>query len=631
MKVFSRTQKQELNSTLRKDKKHKRPLSTSKSHLEQEFGHRSTSSDNSSSLMSIFDSKANKNSDYTSESSENNNKKASNDGHVDLENYKQITRTNSVIMNDDFSNNSFYDVINSQVNKQPLIDEAESKENLDKNRKLKDEQVICDGFTIKDISDYLLKKQMNNCSGDFVECTDFLESMRKQKHITIGDIKKNVALNKIKHYMTEYYRLMEMQNVDSEYNPLKTIRDRELKLQLHNFGNKTEENQLTNTTRNFQKLMKNYQNVIPDPPLIPVLAFTERTNVSMIYQKFYKDTSEGGGPIRAGIDKSDNAHHHHSYYAYKLNHSTDKKAVTKYQYWKWFVGVNERYEDITIQKILHLKQEFMSIKDGEERKLSQSNKGNLNLLSVPNSESRNLSSGASELSLSDGDSFKEYADVNEGLSVPDGSEGKSITKNSTDSNFSKKGLSKVNKLIKNTIDSLESYEQSKLEKVLYYEALTRLLINRLDRFHYENDEQLTKLESFEIPSLEILELLKNDIVLDVPNCEKLTEISENNELSKMVLQMTHIQSEISTTLQLRLKKIGIDDFDADSSSNYSNVRHRKRLGHEEESLITNIGFWLIEWMIKIILISIKLSYGLYSLIFPSKNEKTSESSPALQS
>lgn len=629
MKVFSRFQKQDVDGSLRKEKKARKLLNISKSHSDTESGYRHVSSDSSSSMSSILESKVNRTSDYTSESSEANHKKSDSKGSMDLDNYTPITRVDSVIINDDFTDDSFYEIINNQVNKQNSLSEAAERETLDKNRKLKDQQVICEDFTIKDISDYLLNKQMHSFSDDFAECTDFLESMKKQKHITLGDIKKNAALNKIKHYMTEYYRLLEMQNVDSEYNPLKTIRDRELKLQLHNFGNKTAENQLTNTTRNFQKLMKNYQNVIQDPPLIPVLAFTHRTNMSMTYKKFNKDFADGSEYTNPELDKPEHEHHHHGHYAYKLNHNSDKKAADGYQYWKWFVGVNERYEDITIQKILHLKQEFMSIKDNEERKLSHPG-ANKKHLSIPNSETRNVSSEASDFSLSDDDSFKEYADVNEGLDIIVESDKARSDKKDSDFDVDNKGLSKVNKLIKTTIESLELYEQSKMEKLLYYEALTRLLINRLDRFQYENDEQLNKLDNFALPSLDPLESLKKDIVLDVPTCENLSRISENNELTNMVLEMTHIQSEISTTLQLRLKKIGMDDFDVDSSNNHNNVRHRRRMGKEKESLITNIGYWLIEWMIKIILVSIKFSYGLYSLVFPSKNEKTPESSPSLQ-
>lgn len=626
MKVFDRLQNRELDGFLRKGKKLKRSLSKSTGHSDTGSSKRITSSDTSSYFSSSYEQKDCGKFDITSEISVTDNKPFVNEEHVDYNNYNPITKTNSVIVNDDYSTNSFYDIIGSQIYGKMHANENGDHESPTKGRNINDEQVICDNFTIKDISTYLLNKQTRNFSDDFAECTDFIESMKNQQHITLCDIKKNAALNKIKHYMTEYYRLLEVQNLDSNYNPLKTIRDRELKLQLHSFDNKKDENLLSNTTKNFQKLMKNYQNVIQDPPLIPVLAFTKRSDANMAYRKFYDNLSDDDEASQANLERN-KKDHHSSYHAYRLNHGSNKKKANRYQYWKWFVGVNERYEDITIQKILHLKQEFMSTKNNDDKNTSK-NGDQTNFLNIPYNDSRNLSSEASESYFSDDDSYKEYADVNEGLNIPIVAENKNSSEEVNESECNKKGMSKIVNLINNTMNSLEVYEQSKLEKVIFFETLIRLLINSLDSFQYEKIKELKKLESFKVPSLNPLEDLRSEIVLDVSSCENLTKISENNELTKMVLKMTHIQSEISTTLQLRFKKISSSDFEADSSSSYT-IRH-KRKPREQESIVANIGFWLIEWMIKFILLSIKISYGLYSFFFTSKSRKTPESSETLK-
>lgn len=626
MKVFDKLQNRELDSFLRKGKKLKSSLSKSPGHSDTGSSRRDTSSDASSLFISSYEQKGTRKFDTTSDSTVSNNNPFDLEEHLDHDNYYSLTKTNSVAVDDSYNPNSFYDIIGNQIYHNMPENEDGDIESPTNGRNINDELVICENFTIKDISNYLLNKQTRNFSDDFAECTDFVESMKNQQHITLGDFKKKAALNKIKHYMTEYYRLLETQNIDSSYNPLKTIRDRELKLQLHSFDNKKDENLLSNTTKNFQKLMKNYQNVIQDPPLIPVLAFSKRSNANAAYKRFYDNLIEEEAlHSRPETSKKDNLNPYHTY---KLNHNTHKKKATSYQYWKWFVGVNERYEDINIQKILHLKQEFMSTKKDEEpsvsKKVDQSN-----LLNIPYNESRNVSSGASESYFSDDDSEKDYADVNEGLGVSMTIESRDNNEQNNHSEYNKKGMSKIVSLINNTINSLELYEQSKLEKVIFFETLIRVLINSLDTFQYEKNKELNKLEGFQAPSLKSLEDLKDEIVLEISNCENLAKISENNELTKMVLDMTHIQSEISTTLQLRYKKIVSSDFESDSNSSYNTIRRRKR-SKEQESAVTNIGFWLIEWMIKFILVSIKISYGLYSFIFPSKNKKTPESSGPLK-
>lgn len=627
MKVFDRLQNRELDSFLRKGKKLKTSLSRSPGHSDTGSSRRNTSSDASSFFSSSYEQKDSGRLDITSVKTVPNNSPVDTEEHMYCDNYYPLTKTSSVVVDDNYTPQSFYDIIGNQIYRNMPDNEDGGVESPTKGRNINDEQVICDNFTIKDMSTYLLNKQIRNFSDDFAECTDFVESMKNQQHITLGDFKKNAALNKIKHYMTEYYRLLETQSIDSNYNPLKTIRDRELKLQLHSFDNKKDENLLSNTTKNFQKLMKNYQNVIQDPPLIPVLAFSKRSDANATYKKFHYNLPEDEKALHSSSDTS-KKEHHNPYYAYKLNHSTHKKGATSYQYWKWFVGVNEKYEDMNIQKILHLKQEFMSTKTNDKQNVSE-NADQTHLLKTPYNESRNLSSEASESYFSDDDSEKVYADVNEGLGVPMKAGSKDTSEQTSGSVYNKKGVSKMVNLINNTINSLEIYEQSKLEKVIYFETLIRVLINNLDTFQYEKNKELKKLESFQVPSLKSLEDLKEEIVLDVCNCENLTRISENNELTKMVLDMTHIQSEISTTLQLRYKKIGSTDFEADSHSSYTTIRHKRR-PREQESTVANIGFWLIEWMIKFILVSIKISYGLYSFIFPSKNKKTPESSRPLK-
>lgn len=627
MKVFDRLQNRELDSFLRKGKKLKTSLSKSPGHSDTGSSRRNTSSDASLFFSSSYEQKDSGKLDITSDNTVSNDNPIDTEEHVDHDNLYFLTKTNSVVVDDNYSPHSFYDTIGNQIYKNMPDNEDGDIDSPTKGRNINDEQVVCDNFTIKDISSYLLNKQTRNFSDDFAECTDFVESMKNQQHLTLGDFKKNAALNKIKHYMTEYYRLLEAQNIDSNYNPLKTIRDRELKLQLHSFDDKKDENLLSNTTKNFQKLMKNYQNVIQDPPLIPVLAFSKRSNANAAYKKFHDNLSEDEEAVHSSSE-TNKKDHHNPYYAYKLNHSTHKKKANSYQYWKWFVGVNEKYEDINIQKILHLKQEFMSTKSNDEQNVSK-NADQTNLLKIPYNESRNLSSEASESYFSDDDSEKDYADVNEGLGVPMKAESKDNSEQTNGSEYNKKGMNKIVNLINNTINSLELYEQSKLEKVIYFETLIRVLINSLDTFQYEKNKELNKLECFQVPSLKSLEDLKDEIVLDLSNCENLTRISENNELTKMVLDMTHIQSEISTTLQLRYKKIGSTDFDTDSHSSYTTIRHKRR-SRDQKCCVANIGFWLIEWMIKFILVSIKISYGLYSFIFPSKNKKTPESSGPLK-
>ena len=134
MKVFSRFQKQDVDGSLRKEKKARKLLNISKTHSDTDSRDKHESSDSSFSMSSILESKVNRNSDYTSESSEANNKKSGSKGSMDLDNYLPITRVHSVIVNDDFSNDSFYEIINKQVNKQNSLKEAAEREILDKNR-----------------------------------------------------------------------------------------------------------------------------------------------------------------------------------------------------------------------------------------------------------------------------------------------------------------------------------------------------------------------------------------------------------------------------------------------------------------------------------------------------------------
>lgn len=568
--------------------------------------HNSTTSPSSKTNSSSLDSqKYNHNIMFSSSSntseSMNNNK------------YLLLTRSSSVVIHDDFAFESFYDIINQQLLAKEEEEKQEEEEDVAKYKEeAKEEQknILCDNFTVKDLSNWLLIKKQNKFKDDYITCKDEMHKLKECKKLTIEQINKQLQVAQIKHYMTEYYKLLEEQNANNVFNPLRTIRDRELKLQTHHLTNAESTNNLSDTTKNFKRLMRNYQNVIKDPPSIPVLAFTNRYDVRDSPSSGEKDknTNKGyyGNEGKHNDDKKNNDNHH---YHYRLNYGNNSKKPFKYQYWKWFVGVNERYEDITIQKIIHLKQDFAG-KPQESAFLAQIN-NRPDLIKDSRTTSADLSV-LEELAL----------ESDEDDNLDNNCELETESLNEAEN---KGSCNKFMQKIQDTVDWLEIREQGKLEKILYLEAILKILIQKSHKFQYENDKHYKKLSSFEIPSIDCLTKLIDETKIEIPTCEKLTKISEDNELTNMGIQLTSIQSEINTTLQLRLKKItmnddqaNVDDLDEKSSDG---TFKRSRHGNNE-SKITRVGFFIIELTIKLILITIKILYSIYSLFTFSKKESS---------
>ncbi|XBW34558.1 hypothetical protein QEN19_000121 [Hanseniaspora menglaensis] len=534
-------------------------------------------------------------------------------GHTELKNPSQnfnisltgdgisdITRKTSVVLKETYTYQSIYDILHSQI-----ITTEKQRNNLDDvnvtemRRKNNKNNLLSDDFNVKDLSVWLLNQKKNTIDEDYACCQNQLKSMQECKNLTFEQQIKQGHVNKIKQYMTEYYKLLNKQNESTHFNPLRVIRDRELKLETETVGANNELKKLKPTTKRFQKLMKNYQNVIRDPPTIPVLMFTKRyddeDNLSeIIGQRMYKSKNVALHP-----DKLNNKQPR-----YNDHLKNNKKTLNtpRYKYWKWFVGVNERYEDITIQKLIHLKrdlsgnsQDFSSIFSNN----SDFSKDDLNSTS----------------SILDDDLYIENA--SEHLEDVCSINGQLIN---SPLNV---GREKLKKKIQDTINVLLFQKQAQLERIIYYEAVMKILITNSQRFQYANEKHLLKITQFETPEMSRLYQLLEDTVIEVPSCRKLTEISQNNELRNMTTELTTIQTEINTTLQLRFKKISMNEDQLNGNEfKESGVdgKFKKKAHRKNESTVTFIGFYIIELMIKFILVSIRVVYSIYSFCCFAKKD-----------
>lgn len=526
--------------------------------------------------------------------------------------YHPLTKKSSVIIHDNYGFQSFYDIINQQLLEKEEEEKQEEEEDVEKYKEKAEEEqknILCDNFTVKDLSNWLLLKKKNKFKDDYISCKDEMHKLKECKKLTIEQINKQLQVAQIKHYMTEYYKLLEEQHTNNAFNPLRTIRDRELKLQTHHLSNAESTNNLSDTTRNFKKLMRNYQNVIKDPPSIPVLKFTNRYDLKDRFSNGENERNSNKGFYgNEGKNNDEKKNNDNRHYHYRLNYGNNSKKPFRYQYWKWFVGVNERYEDITIQKIIHLKQDFAG-KPQESAVLAQIN----NRTDLIN-DSRNTSADLSVL--------EELAlDSDEDDNLDNNSE---IETESLNDAENKGSCNKFEQKIQDTVDWLEIHEQGKLEKIVYLEAVLKILIQKAHKFQYENDKNYKRLSLFEIPSISCLTKLVDETKIEIPTCEKLTKISEDNELTNMGIQLTSIQSEINTTLQLRLKKITMNEDqangdDLDEKNSEGTFKRSRHSSHESQ--ITRIGYFIIELTIKLILITIKILYSFYSLCTFSKAKK----------
>ena len=552
--------------------------------------------------------------------------------------YPLLTRKNTVIIHDSYDYESFFDALSRQMIQEKEEEEQkheEKLENFKEQEKEEQKNLLCDNFTVKDLSNWLLLKKKTKFDNDYICSENSMNKLRDSKRMTVEQLNKQMHINKIKHYMTEYYKLLEEQNENNAFNPLRTIRDRELKLQTHHLN--VNDNKVSETTKNFQKLMRNYQNVIKDPPTIPVLTFTKRYDSRARYNSDEKEKSHSKGlyndnPSKKkthsknnmtddSIDTSKSKNHHHYYY--RLNYGSQSKKQPKYQYWKWFVGVNERCEDITIQKILHLKQDFTGKPQENSRLLVKSNHSNTKKESRTNSndfsmiESMDIDNDGMDLE-DDIDEEEEGEEENDESEAGDISTGYPTTKSCNEKFIQK---------IQETMDYLSIQEQGKCEKIVYLETIINILIQKAQRFQFENIKQLKKISEFEIPDTTCLKDLVEATKIEIPTCEKLTKISEDNDLANMGIRLTAIQSEISTTLQLRLKKITMNEDQTtvdESDEKKADGTFKSRRHGKNESKITTIGFYIIELTIKLILITIRILYGFYSFFTFSKTKNTSK-------
>ncbi|KAL6944775.1 hypothetical protein ACO0RG_001529 [Hanseniaspora osmophila] len=164
----------------------------------------------------------------------------------------------------------------------------------------------------------------------------------------ITDPKLRVQIVKVRNYLAHYYMLLDSTN--GTYNPLKTMRNRKLQHQ----------GMRANHRDTFRKT-----HAVTDPPAIPVLVFSRRNRPKDEINELGIDAvNENWEKKRAKKHYSEHEHRHYKESRTSRSHNPihrrKGKNKGKYVFWKWFVGVNERYDDINWERVQVLRSQMNS-------------------------------------------------------------------------------------------------------------------------------------------------------------------------------------------------------------------------------------------------------------------------------
>ncbi|KAL6949029.1 hypothetical protein ACO0QE_001517 [Hanseniaspora vineae] len=186
----------------------------------------------------------------------------------------------------------------------------------------------------------------------------------------ITDPRLRVQIVKVRNYLAHYYMLLDSTN--GSYNPLKTIRNRKLQHQ----------GMRANHRDTFRKT-----HAVTDPPAIPVLVFSRRNRPKDENNELGIDAVNDNWEKKKVKKHQYSEHEHRHYKEPRTSHSHNPihrrkgKNRGKYVFWKWFVGVNERYDDINWERVQVLRSQMNSsenVEDTEEpnAELSEDNEAN---------------------------------------------------------------------------------------------------------------------------------------------------------------------------------------------------------------------------------------------------------------